>query len=226
MTSNNRFKTMPQVRAWLPLSVFSLILTLIAGLVGSNANLLKSEFSIDASMNSNGNGLLNSIANLFSTVYSPKGALILTLVVMVLIWLVGKSRLDAVGFGLTVAFGWLPAEVFKLAFKEPRGDISGFVNKVTAQEVDASFPSGHVCFAIAFGFAVWYLSRRTRLRNVVLVLWPVSVIIEGWARLYVGAHYLNDEVGSVFTATLGILIFGFLWNKWISPKLLSLKFFA
>lgn len=226
MTRVHRFNRLPHLKSWLPLTIFGLILALVAGLVGNNANLLNSEFGINQSLNSSGNGALNAVAKLASDVYSPKFAVILTAVVMLLIWLFGKSRLDALGFGATVAMGWLPAEAFKIMFNEPRANISGLVNQVLPQEVDSSFPSGHVCFALGFGFALYFLARNSRFRLAALVFWIVSVLVEAWARLYVGAHYLSDEVGSLFTTSVGILVLSYLWNKWISQKLQSYKFFA
>jgi undecaprenyl-diphosphatase len=226
MTRVHRFNRLPHLKSWLPLTIFGLILALVAGLVGSNTGLLASEFGINHSLNAAGNGFLNALAVFASEVYSPKFAVFLTAVCMLLIWLFGKSRLDALGFGATVAMGWLPAEAFKIMFNESRANVSSLVNQVMPQEVDSSFPSGHVCFALGFGFAVYFLARNSRFRVAALVFWIASVLIEAWARLYVGAHYLSDEVGSIFTTTVGILVFSFLWNKWISQKLQSFKFFA
>jgi hypothetical protein len=32
-------------------------------------------------------------------------------------------------------------------------------------------------------------------------------------------------IGSIFTTLLGIVVFAYLWNKWFSVKLQTLKFF-
>jgi len=226
MTRIHRFNRLPHPKAWLPISVFSVVLALVAGLIGTNQSFLSNEFEINKALNTAGGLIPNLVANLMSEVYSPKLAIIITAVTMLLIWFLGKSSLDAVGFGATVAFGWLPAEAFKIMFNEPRAKISSLTNQVGIQEVDASFPSGHVCFALAFGFALYYLARKSRFKVAALVFWIVTIVLEAWARLYVGAHYLSDELGSLFTTTVGILIFAYLWNKWLSQKLQSYKFFA
>ena len=201
------------------------LLTLLAGLLGTMENVRANAFEIDKALNAAGGPAQNALAQLASELFSPKYAIGLTVAVALLIWLVGKSRLDALAFGLTVAFGWLPAEVFKIMFNEPRADISGLANQVMPQEVDASFPSGHVCFAIAFGFAVFYLARNSRAKWFAAALWLILVVVEAWARLYVGAHLINDVIGSIFTTLLGIVVFAYLWNKWFSVKLQTLKFF-
>jgi len=221
-----RFNRLPHLRAWLPVAVISTLLTLVSGLVGTLSQVRDAEFAFDKALNDGGNGVLNQLALLASEVYSPKFAITLTVVVAALIWLFGRSRLDALAFGLTVAFGWLPAEAFKIMFNEPRAAIGTLTNQVMPQEVDASFPSGHVCFAIGFGFALFYLARNSRAKWVAAAFWAVSVLVEIWARLYVGAHLLNDVVGSLFTTTLGVVVFAFLWNKWFSVKLQTTKLFA
>ena len=226
MTRIHRFNRLPHPKAWLPISVFSVVLALVAGLAGTNQGFLTNEFQINKALNASGGVVANGLADFMSNIYSPKFAIIIALVAMLLIWIFGKSSLDAVAFGGTIAFGWLPAEAFKIIFNEPRASIADLVNKVGAQEVDSSFPSGHVCYAIAIGFALYYLARNTKYSYLVLAFWIVSVLLEAWARLYVGAHYLSDELGSLFTTTVGILIFAYLWNRWLSQKLQSYKFFA
>ena len=225
MSSQQRFNRLPHLRSWLPVAVIATLVTLLAGLLGTMPNLRANQFEIDKNLNAAGGPLQNAIAQLASELFSPKYAIGLTVVIALLIWILGKSRLDALAFGLTVAFGWLPAEIFKIMFNEPRADISTLPNQVMPQEVDASFPSGHVCFAIAFGFALFYLARNTRAKWAAAALWLILVITEAWARLYVGAHLLNDVVGSFFTTLLGIVVFAYLWNKWFSVKLQSLRFF-
>ena len=222
----HRFNRLPHPKAWLPISVFSVVLALVAGLAGTNQGFLNNQFQINKALNASGGPVANGLADFMATIYSPKYAIIIAAVTMLLIWLVGKSSLDAVAFGGTVAFGWLPAEPFKIMFSEPRASIAELVNKVGPQELDSSFPSGHVCYALAFGFAIYFLARNSKFKVPALAFWIVSVLLEAWARLYVGAHYLSDEIGSLFTTTVGILIFAYLWNRWLSQKLQSYKFFA
>ncbi|MEN9714739.1 MAG: hypothetical protein RJA35_206 [Actinomycetota bacterium] len=225
MTVQPRFNRLPHLKAWLPVAVISVLLTLLSGLVGTMSSVRDAEFAIDKALNSGGNGFTNFLAVAASEAYSPKFAILITIMIALLVWLVGRSRLDALAFALTVGFGWLPAQAFKILFNEPRADVSFLANQVMPQEVDASFPSGHVCFAIAIGFALVYLARKSRAKWVALAFWVVSVIVEIWARLYVGAHLLNDVAGSFFTTVLGIVVFAYLWNKWFSVRLQATKLF-
>ena len=225
MSKIPKLSQLPQLKAWLPIAVVSTILAIICGLLGTSAGFLSSQYAFNVQINKAGNGFTNWFATFASEAFSPKYAVILTLVIMAVIWFVAKSPFGAIEFGTMVAFGWLPAEVFKLIFNEPRGDISLLANQVMPKEADSSFPSGHVCFAIAIGFALYQFARSTRFQTLVLVLWPLTVVVEAWARLYAGAHYLTDELGSLFSTVVGLLLLTSVWDIWFSPRLQKIKLF-
>jgi undecaprenyl-diphosphatase len=226
MTSRSYLKKLPLAKAWLPIIVVSTILSVIAGLLGTLGWVRDAEFGFDRFLNSTGNPAFDAISVFASELYSPKWAVVLTLVIMISIWLKTKSRLDAVLFGSIVASGWLPAEVFKLIFNEVRPDQNLLSHKLVPIEVDAAFPSGHLCFALAIGYGLFLLSRHTRVSKLVLALWILSIPVMGWARLYVGVHYINDLVGSLFATILGITAFSALWNLWLGEKVSRLRFFS
>ena len=226
MTSRSYLKKLPLAKAWLPIIVVTTVLSTIAGLLGTLGWFRDAEFAFDRFLNSTGNPAFDAIGVFASELYSPKWAVVLTLVIMISIWLKAKSRLDAVLFGAIVAAGWLPAQVFKLIFNEARPDQNLLSHKLVQIEVDAAFPSGHLCFALAIGYGLFLLSRHTRVSKIVLALWILSVPIMGWARLYVGVHYINDLVGSLFASILGITAFSALWNLWLGEKISRLKFFS
>ena len=223
--TNSKLAQLPLSKHWLPIVVVSVLLTVVSGLVGTIDWVRSAEFGLDQFLNATGNGLFDALASTASQVYSPKFAVILTLAIMVAIWIFKKSRLDALTFGAIIAAGWLPAEVFKLAFNEPRPDQSLLNHLVVQREVDAAFPSGHLCFAIAIGYGLFLLARNTRVERLVLVLWLISLPLMGWARMYVGVHYLNDLLGSLFSSITGLTLFALLWNNWLSSVLGKLRFF-
>lgn len=225
MTSRSYLKKLPLAKAWLPIVVVSTVLTTVAGLLGTLDWIRDIEFSFDRFLNASGNPVLDAIAVFASELYSPKWAVVLTLVIIVAIWLKTKSRLDALIFGSIVAAGWLPAQAFKWIFNEPRPNQNLLSHRLVPLEVDAAFPSGHLCFALAIGYGLFLLSRHTRVSKIVLALWVISVPVMGWARLYVGVHYVNDLIGSLFASILGITAFSALWNLWLGERVARLKFF-
>lgn len=225
MIKLQRFNRLPHLKQWLPLSIVATLLALGAGFLGTNASILEAEFKVDQKLNNMGAHTLPTIAKLASEIYSPKFAIIITLVMVLGIWLIGKSLFDGLAFALTVAFGWLPAEFFKIMFNEPRPEVAKLSHFVLPQETDTAYPSGHVCFAVAFGFALFYLLRQTKAKWFAVAFWVVSVVVEAWARLFVGAHYLNDIFGSICTTFVGVMVFAYLWNKYVSERLQETKFF-
>ena len=67
------------------------------------------------------------------------------------------------------------------------------------QEAWWSFPSAHAVMSLAFyGFLVcltWYFAARRSFRLLALVLATILVLAIGFARLYLGVHYLSDVIG-------------------------------
>ena len=226
MSRNPLLAKLPLPKAWLAWVVASLALALASGIAGTSSSFLSAEFEIDKALNAGGNGALNKLAVFASEIYSPKWAIVLILVLAVVIWLVTKSRIDAFGFLAIVGAGWLPAEVFKLSFNEPRPNASALVNHgLLAKEIDSAFPSGHLCFALAIGYALYLLTKHTRAKNFVLAFWILSSLVMGWARLYVGVHYLNDLAGSLFTSFAGVILLAWIWNRWLFAALTKVGIF-
>jgi membrane-associated phospholipid phosphatase len=221
-----KLSRIPQPKSWLPMALVSLALAALCGLAGMSSTFLTSEFEINKALNANGNRLLTDIAVFASEIYSPKWAIVLTLVIAVAIWLLTKSRIDALGFMAIIAAGWLPAEVFKLSFNEPRPDTSLLLEgSPVPLEIDSAFPSGHLCFALAIGYAVFILAKNTKAQNWALLFWILSSAVMGWARLFAGVHYLNDLAGSLFTSLAGVLLFAYLWNNWLFAAITKTRFF-
>jgi membrane-associated phospholipid phosphatase len=76
-----------------------------------------------------------------------------------------------------------------------------------------AFPSGHVASSTAFLVVLLFANWR-----IGLACLPIPVLI-GFARIYIGAHYLSDVVCA---AVLGILSAVFVW-RWLIPKMENRK---
>lgn len=210
----NRLQRLPQARLWWFWVALSLVAGAIIGALGQLfPALLTAQFEWDKTLNAAGGPLQDAVANIAGEVYSPKFAIAITLAVSALIWIMGKSRLDAIAFAMITAFGWLPAEIYKLLINEGRPDQTLLSHTVVANEADNAFPSGHVCFAISFGFALYLYFRNSKLRWLALAYWVVSVPVLAWARLYSGVHYFSDVLGSFFASMAGLVLIGWLWDK-------------
>lgn len=218
-SEQSKFRALPAPKFWWLYAGASAVAGVLIGLIGQLApNTLDFQFQIDQWLNANGNAALDHIAAIAGEVYSPKFAISITIATSLLVWVITKSRIDALAISVITAFGWLPAEAFKLLIDEGRPDQSLLARMVVAPETDNAFPSGHTCFAIAFGYALFLLFRNTSFKSLVLTLWIASVVLMAWARLYSGVHYLTDVVGSGFASLTGLLLVGFLWNRFVNER--------
>ncbi len=79
-----------------------------------------------------------------------------------------------------------------------------------------SYPSGHVLFFVVFFgfFAYLALIHFTgRLRAIVIILCAILIVLIGPSRIFLGAHWASDVVGSYIIGTLWlfILILAYQW---------------
>jgi undecaprenyl-diphosphatase len=93
-------------------------------------------------------------------------------------------------------------------------------------EIDSAFPSGHLCFALAIGYALYLVTKHTKAKNFVLAFWILSSLVMGWARLFVGVHYPNDLTGSLFTTFAGVVLLAWIWNRWLYAALMKTALFG
>lgn len=78
---------------------------------------------------------------------------------------------------------------------------------------ESSFPSGHTAYAVAFfGFMAVIIARELRAsrKKAAYVAAGIIVVLVALTRIYLGAHWLNDILGSIFLGValvLGVTIF-------------------
>jgi membrane protein DedA with SNARE-associated domain len=126
-------------------------------------------------------------------------------------WMAAAHWLAALAFGL--ALTWLLGNTVDVV--RPPGASSGF-----------GFPSIAVTMStIAFGFFAVLIARELPGRDRV---WPylvsgVVVALIGFARLYLGAHWLSDVVGGMLLGIVWLLVLGIAYRRrfnrsfWVKP---------
>ncbi|QGF22825.1 phosphatase PAP2 family protein [Raineyella fluvialis] len=162
--------------------------------------LLKShpvDLPLAKAMNSLHSGAFGSLTSAIYHIISPVPAIIITAVICALIWLVGKSLRTAIAFGGLVAVTWLPSAVVKLLVHRPRPDAALMPHAFSPVQTDASFPSGHTVFIVAFVIAVAYLLRGTRWQRPWKVIGTVLVIVVALAIMIDAMHFPTDVLASV-----------------------------
>jgi len=131
------------------------------------------------------------------------------------IFVLRRRRLEAV-FVVATLSSVLLASAIKVLVGRPRppsffpdpADFFRFINQY-------SYPSGHVLFFVAFfgflAFLAWlYLAGWKRL--TVIAVCGALIMLIGPSRIYVGAHWASDVIGSYIMGTLllCILMLGYL----------------
>ncbi len=144
---------------------------------------------------------------------------------LALLWLVWRGRVGAALHWLAaIAFGLVLTAGLEAAIHAPRppGDHAGF-----------GFPSVSVTMTtITFGFFAVLIARELPGRRH---LWPylvagVVTTLLGFARIYLGAHWLSDVVGGLLLGIAWMLVLGIAYRRraprpfWMRP--VALVFYA
>ncbi len=89
---------------------------------------------------------------------------------------------------------------------------SGFIQSINQY----SYPSGHVLFFVVFfGFFAYlaWLHFTGRARVIVIIICATLILLIGPSRVFLGAHWATDVLGSYIIGSiwLFILIFAYQW---------------
>lgn len=170
---------------------------LVAGLV-----LRTHPFDLDVviALNQLHTGAWGALADFLYVGFGPAAAVVLTLVLAGIVWLVSRSFLTAISFGAIVAVTWLPVAVLKVIVDRPRPEASALSHLYAPAQVDGSYPSGHTAFVVALAFAAWYLLRDTRWAWLVVVVGAAATAVVGLAVVSDGLHYPTDVLASIVWA--------------------------
>jgi membrane-associated phospholipid phosphatase len=215
--------TIPVVKRpylWLALCLAAVLGLGVWGLVAPEARA--SQLDLIVWLNHGGNPALDHVTLVIEEFFSPRYAILFTAIIAVILWIGTRSWLTALGFGLAVAFAWLPVGALKMIFQEARPAADGLLRDVVPSQDFSSFPSGHMSFTIGLVYALYLIFNTTKARNWIIVLGIAFIVFTGYARLYVGVHYLTDVLASVFASVAGILIFNIVWT-WFTQRVSSQK---
>lgn len=128
----------------------------------------------------------------------------LTIIIFALLLFLAKQKKDAIlllvsTLGLT-GIGLF----FKTFIARPRPD-SNIIIQLGHYSRPDSFPSGHVLhFLGLYGFLFYLLYvgyQRTLLGRILMILCIILIILIGFSRIYLGAHWFSDTLGSYLIGT-------------------------
>ncbi|MDQ3653409.1 MAG: phosphatase PAP2 family protein [Acidobacteriota bacterium] len=137
--------------------------------------------------------------------------------VTVLLFLAFRRRSEAAALLLSAGGGAIVNALLKILIARPRPTAE--LVTVFRQLGTRSFPSGHVTFYVCyFGFlffvAYTLLPRGSRLRRPVLVAAALPVLLIGFSRVYLGAHWPSDTLGAYLVSGLWLAFSLDMYRRW------------
>jgi membrane-associated phospholipid phosphatase len=208
---------LPYVRRWALISTAVFLTAVALGLVAAHTSLLQPhELRFDRTLQADTrSGTLTPAMRAISSIASPAGG-----VVILALWvgwlLVRRRPVAAVSTFLVVAVGWNSAEVAKVIVARNRPPA---IYSLEPEIGSNSFPSGHVAFTVSAVVAAYFLARTARRRRAAAALGTLTVALVAFDRLYIGAHYPTDLLGSLLVSSAAITALTGCWHRWLLPRL-------
>jgi membrane-associated phospholipid phosphatase len=197
--------------------VVVVIIVLVVGIeVTKSVSYTAGETHILASIAASRVPAIVSASLALNWIFSPPIAVVVGVVSAAIVFVVTRRWSTVLHFAVLVLGTWLSSEVIKVLVHRPRPQGSVADTLVPNPDPD-SYPSGHVCFAIGLGFAVFVLVIRSQARWIVAILAILLAAATAVSRIYLGIHYPTDVVASVVFAAAAFVAIEALWRRFANP---------
>lgn len=217
-----RFRALPQARHWLLLGTLLCAAVVALGVaVQLVPGDTRAELGVDQDLSRHHSAALTVVAMGINVLFGPVFGLVLVGAVALFLWIVRRDLVKAVAFGLVASSGWVASEVFKLLIARQRPNPALLLDPLSPETGSNSFPSGHVAFAAALAFALYFLARGTRWSTAAAAAGAAMSLTVAWSRLYIGVHYPTDVAASYLAAGAAVVLLAGLWNR-LGPRTVEL----
>ena len=135
---------------------------------------------------------------MFAITYFGSGAMASCIAAAFGIYFIWRRRFYwLAAFVSSIYGGMLLNRILKYAFQRPRPHFDDPLLSLTSY----SFPSGHTMTAtVVYGVLAAYFftaTRDWRLRVLIIFVSSLLILLVGFSRIYLGAHYLSDVLGAM-----------------------------
>ncbi|MBK4346992.1 phosphatase PAP2 family protein [Lacisediminihabitans changchengi] len=155
---------------------------------------------------------LDALALAINTLFSPRVAATIVVMVAVIIWVVTRRLRTTVQFVGIVSGSWLGTDAIKVLVHRPRPDGSLLAHPLI-HEASNSYPSGHTAFAASLALTLIVLARGRRWQPAIVVIGAASAVVVAWSRVYLGVHYVSDVTASLVYSVVVVSTLSVLWER-------------
>ena len=148
------------------------------------------------------------------------------IVTLVIIGLLATGRkLEPIFIASATSLATLLNWLLKLLISRPRPGSE--VIQVLVESNGPSFPSGHTIYAVVFyGFLFYLAPRVTRqpaVTGIVRLVLILLILLTGISRVYLGAHWPSDALGSLLLGGLLLVSAIALYDKYAQSQQMKIR---
>lgn len=182
-------------------------------IVSGNPSITSAEMNAVIAVNCFHAPVFDAIAQSIDVAFGPRFAVLVAMLAVVTAGLIGRSWVTALRMALLIAIPWAAADVIKVIIQRPRPDMSLLAHPLLAEPTSFSYPSGHTAFATALGMSAVVMLAGWRYRAAAVVAATVVALMTAWSRMYLGAHYPSDVLGSLLLVSVWSMCLGALMRN-------------
>ncbi|MEV7608815.1 phosphatase PAP2 family protein [Microbacterium sp. NPDC089320] len=177
-------------------------------IVSGDSSITAAETNAVVAVNGFHAPVLDAIALTIDVVFGPRFAVLVTVLAVVVAGLIGRSWWTALRIAILIAIPWAAADIIKVIIQRPRPDMTLLAHPLLVEPTSFSYPSGHTAFATALGMSAVVTLAGWRYRAAAVVVATVVALTTAWSRMYLGAHYPSDMLGSLLLVPVWSLCLG------------------